>query len=389
MLAVSIGWIFLNNSNAPAFILLYSLLLLLLFSIASLFFARFFIKVTQQCPKQELFKGEETFYSLQISNKSLWGYSRIEYYCDDTSKGAEYSSPPFDVTTLSPFGKIKKQFKIIFPYRGVYQIGLTSLRVTDFLGLFSISLPIPEPHFLEILPLGQYDFIFPLGEESSSNVMVPNLWNEDYSAAEEIRAYQNSDSLKRVHWKLSAKKGELLVKQYLPLSKPQTVLIIDNRALPKNGFSSIAWQDEIIEWVASSVMCSLQEQLPTTIVWGISDAEQTCAQFNSDSLELFRCLSSIPFHNNSTSLQTVHQLGDSGGAFSLVFFLFTLDNNSIEAIQSAISLGYYVQIVLIQLTSSEKNRNEAKQQLDAWNLMGISSLYRSKLPPRREVNFSE
>ena len=50
---------------------------------------------------------------------------------------------------------------------------------------------------------------------------------EDYNAPDDLRSWQPGDAMKRVQWKLYARKGELLVRQYESPMPPDTLILLD------------------------------------------------------------------------------------------------------------------------------------------------------------------
>ena len=51
--------------------------------------------------------------------------------------------------------------------------------------------------------------------------------NEDQFTIRDVREYRQGDSLKKIHWKLSARYGELYVKNFENISGEQTVIFVD------------------------------------------------------------------------------------------------------------------------------------------------------------------
>ena len=50
---------------------------------------------------------------------------------------------------------------------------------------------------------------------------------DDMSSPSSVRAYVEGDSLKKVHWKLTMRKRELIVRQYEEAARPDTLIIMD------------------------------------------------------------------------------------------------------------------------------------------------------------------
>ncbi len=94
--------------------------------------------------------------------------------------------------------------------RGHYFIGPVCIRSGDLFGMFSSELRKERDQFLtvypRILPLG---FQEPPSREPYGNIRVRRALIEDVTRPVGSRRYQASDSLKYVHWKATARTGEL------------------------------------------------------------------------------------------------------------------------------------------------------------------------------------
>lgn len=110
---------------------------------------------------------------------------------------------------------------------GVYAAGLTKLTISDFFGLFRFRLPVSGgASTLKVLPR-PFDIDKPrmvLGDEGSAALARTQ---EDYNAPEDVRAYRQGDAMKRIHWKLSSRKRELLVRRFETPAPPDTLILLD------------------------------------------------------------------------------------------------------------------------------------------------------------------
>lgn len=128
-----------------------------------------------------------------------------------------------------PTGKTKAvKYKITFNVRGYYQIGPTFVETGDVFGLHRRHRVFTEPAFVlvlpRILPLSKYEFASqrPIGE-----VRLANRLFEDPTRTAGVRPYQVGDPLQRVHWRATARTGELHVRVYEPTSLAGATLLID------------------------------------------------------------------------------------------------------------------------------------------------------------------
>lgn len=84
-------------------------------------------------------------------------------------------------------------------------------KIYDILGIFFIPIKIKNHNFVRVLPKQQKPKVIP----DSSNFTVTGYKPKPVGNSEiyELREYRHGDSLRNVHWKLSSKSDELIVKE--------------------------------------------------------------------------------------------------------------------------------------------------------------------------------
>ncbi|GGK42631.1 hypothetical protein GCM10010124_39350 [Pilimelia terevasa] len=77
-----------------------------------------------------------------------------------------------------------------------------------------------------------------------------------------LRGYVVGDDLRRVHWRASARAGELLVREQVDTSVPHVVVVLDDRA---EGYARAEDFESAVEVAASVVTAACQAHLPATL----------------------------------------------------------------------------------------------------------------------------
>ncbi len=85
----------------------------------------------------------------------------------------------------------------------------------------------------------------------------------------QLREYVPGDDLRHIHWRTSARTGTLVVKQLVDTTKPEIVVIVDNRRV------AVSEQDfeEIVEIAASLLHAADQDGFPSQLVFADGDNE--------------------------------------------------------------------------------------------------------------------
>lgn len=75
-----------------------------------------------------------------------------------------------------------------------------------------------------------------------------------------IRPYRPGDSLRRIHWRRSARTGELVSREYIQQQRPSVTLLLDLRQ-PNADTAPSTWPDDAVEHaisLAASLLCEAQ-----------------------------------------------------------------------------------------------------------------------------------
>jgi uncharacterized protein (DUF58 family) len=116
------------------------------------------------------------------------------------------------------------------PRRGMFGIGPLTVTLADELGLAWASAKVGESHLLtvtpEVIPLTASGLSTPAGDGEAVLVQRRATGDEDDSMTREYRA---GDAMRRVHWRASARHGDLMVRQEEQRSLPRARIIVDTR----------------------------------------------------------------------------------------------------------------------------------------------------------------
>jgi uncharacterized protein (DUF58 family) len=114
--------------------------------------------------------------------------------------------------------------------RGYYGIGPLSIDTTDPFGLARVRVRLGEREELVVLPQVE-DLTTPPEAASGHNVGASRARQLLRSGEEyyTMRAYQQGDDLRRIHWPSVARTGELMIRQDEATKRAAGVLFVDNR----------------------------------------------------------------------------------------------------------------------------------------------------------------
>jgi uncharacterized protein (DUF58 family) len=152
--------------------------------------------------------------------------------------------------------------------RGVVQVG--PLRVTrrDPLGLISLGRDHGGTARIWVHPHIHPLQAIPAGITRSLDGRVDRVPHGSITF-DTLREYVMGDELRHVHWRTSAKVGELMVREHLDTSLPRIVVLLDDRAesypSPSTPDDEIAEFEAACEAAASVVAAAVREDLPIVL----------------------------------------------------------------------------------------------------------------------------
>jgi uncharacterized protein (DUF58 family) len=133
-------------------------------------------------------------------------------------------------------GSAVLKYEIECDTRGYYQVGPTLLETGDLFGLHRRHRIVAKPFFLmvlpKVIPLPKYDFASqrPIGEVNAAHRLF-----EDPTRNAGVRPYQVGDPLQRVHWRATARTGELQCRVFDPTTLAGASIVVD---FHKDGYPS-------------------------------------------------------------------------------------------------------------------------------------------------------
>jgi len=367
--ALTIALVVLYFDKEIALTALYALLLLLLFSALTVITAPFLIKVEQQVERDEIHKNEALVYTGKVVNKSLFYYPVTKcVFCNDDV--FSYEGGPAE-PGMMPRGSITREHTLQFPYRGIYALGIKSITITDFLGLFRWTFPVKNTVSVTVLPDTDEDFTLSLRDDSQ-NINNLRLFNEDYTDVADVRKYTASDSYKKIHWKLTAKRGELIVKNFQSKIQDKTFLFLDTRALPLAGLDKAAFEDKMVTLVASSVSYCVRSRLTSELIYGDALTDQVQIEPYNELGPIYRLLAGVPFANEVSRLRVFCDAIDRfNTSINMVLYLSDIDDEVFDTIRLLVSFDH--NIIVYYCYSAQLPLTEEKDSfLERLKAFGVS-----------------
>ena len=237
--------------------LLLSILILLVVAAAfiAVFWASATLTVDGQLSGETVYRGDDAVLSLRVHHCGLLPVAPLLLELTDPSGNRER-----DIRLKNMPNKVQSmRLPIHAAHVGVFSVGLHSCTVEDLLGLVRKKVPFQKTSF-ELLVLPRTFDIEPLKlapGDPGSELMARAT--EDLSAPSDVRNYQPGDAMKKIHWKLSLRKRELMVRKFDEPILQDVLILMDCSRPPSWGHpqAEADLRDTLLETAASVLTAQL------------------------------------------------------------------------------------------------------------------------------------
>lgn len=235
----------LSIGSPAAFLLGVCALAAFVLALLSVLFALFSFRLSQDLGAAETQRGAPCAYTLSLRMFAPLPVAPLSLHvCLPSGREREFLLP------ARLFGQTVSDNAFPCPHVGVFPVGVLSASVSDVFGLFRLSLPVKaQPLPLTVLPNPRETTLLPTspGEGESSSAQRAQA---DRTTPADTRAWQEGDELKRVHWKLSMRRQELMVHTYETPQRPDALILLDLAQPPFEGAQRALAIDALTETCA-------------------------------------------------------------------------------------------------------------------------------------------
>ncbi|RKD33743.1 DUF58 domain-containing protein [Thermohalobacter berrensis] len=300
-------------------------------------------------------KGDKIKVDYKIYNSSIFPvpyimiFPNISKRLDDKAREKEvYSLLPFEYLT------IKKEFKC--KHRGTYQVGELDAKIGDIFGIKNKNFKIKNDLVITVYPkVYKLDAFNIFGKEFYGKVSANEKFYEDYSSIKDIRKYQVGDSLKRVNWKVTAKKGELYVKNYDVSSDTQIQLFMDFQLDKYSNDTDGLIEEKLVECAISIIHFALYRDIDINFVTytdqKISLNARNISRFN-EFLELSTRIR--PSKNINLGDILLNELRSVSLGSTIIIPTPEIDDNLVSSSLSLKKMGYIITFIVVRDFNKDK-----------------------------------
>lgn len=244
----------------------YLFYIVLLMVLSSYFWTKTIINrldFSQRTQKEYSYVGDEVEIKTMVFNESFLPVPYVEIN-NGLIKNISGKVQPSNIISLMPFDSKSVRENFTCMYRGCYSYGPVVVSISDIFGLFTWKRDIKCDGNLTVYPKIAYLERFSIRPmQMFGTVSTKQNANEDYSSISDIRKYYPGDSFKRIHWKVSARKGSLFVKNYEMSGSAEGYIFLNLFQDDYNNIYRADLEEKAVECAASIVHYTLMNNINT------------------------------------------------------------------------------------------------------------------------------
>ncbi len=284
----------------------FTLFFALVFSLIIVFYMKNKIDVLVDCDQKMLVKGDKVSISVKAKKHTIFPtpFIELEVSCSDQLEAVDKKKYKFVIASNDRYEKISILFNANSSGRSYVEV--TKVTLIDFLGIIKLDLPVSDQNVaryeVDVLPnipdTGTQNDILkstvesagaPEEDDDTSQTAIGSTGTPGY----EHRVYIPGDPIKKINWKLSAKRDTYMVRLDEKLATSSQAFVLDCPILPVMNSDTYVQIDNIIEGSLAMLAMMLNQGLEIEYYYFKSNWKKVIIRSMADLLELQEQLASF------------------------------------------------------------------------------------------------
>ena len=193
--------------------------------------ARAALQATIETASTEIEKHQPYDYEFCMTNSSPLAFPFVDAILSLPRGDAVRTEERVVRLSMAPMSAYRVNNTVKFRFRGTYAVGVSCFYVYDFFRIFRVRVEVDCFENIYVMPrkrIGQGSGALAIADMTTQTTKSPYTYER--LEISDIRDYRLGDSLKSVHWKLSSKSEELIVRDYSSGVSNRAVIFCDMAA---------------------------------------------------------------------------------------------------------------------------------------------------------------
>ena len=244
---VGVGFAAVNTANNLLYLVLGLLLSLLLVSGVLSDLALWRLQIRRRLPTR-IFVGKRSLIEVDATNEKRW-LASVSVEVIDELDGME--TAPARFLRVDPGQTEDASYGFEAPRRGIFELGTIRVRTRYPFGLIEKGYTVFQPDELVVYPRLLEHVVTPPAQPVPGDAAPMHRTGRGSEFAGSVRFYREGDEARDIHWKRTASRGDLVVREHEQDSSSLVTLTVDN-VLPAGTDDEAAW-GERFEKVISQI----------------------------------------------------------------------------------------------------------------------------------------
>ncbi len=242
-------------------------LLFLLTGLVSRLWARYCLRrldYKRRLSQDHVFFGDQISFEIELTNRKFlplpWLHiedelpEQVTLLKGKTEESAEDRVILNNIMPINMYHRVTRRFPVLCDQRGCFSFGPTRLRSGDLFGFFRRTMMIDTTNTLMVYPrLVPLEDLGIASHQFFGDIRLRQHLFQDPVLTAGVREYAPGDSLKRIHWKSTARVGRIQTKQFEPTTTVDISIFLDVRTLKPPYWGSIHQLQELGIIAAASI----------------------------------------------------------------------------------------------------------------------------------------
>lgn len=286
------------------FLLLIGLLLFPIYSIYSVYKVRSAFRLKLMVPLEPMTKGNEFLLRIVVHNPTWFPLLNATVMLEvENTFHSETGQHSLNLP-IRARKDTEIQYPIVMDYSGRFLVNTRQIRFVDLLGICELKVDLNESAECLILPSGV------LRNQEAGHIYINGVTEAmeskekgyDFSEVSGIREYIPGDKLQNIHWKLSVKKDELMVKERVSVSAMQLHVLVE---LANDEQMRV---DAVLDLADSVTQSFVAQNLPFTVYYYSSNLQELKSCYIGNEVERVQWLEMMLYNKCYKDVGLVEQM---------------------------------------------------------------------------------
>lgn len=220
----------------------------------------FFFHMYQRIDSKWLVANQTIPFYFTLMNDYHFVFSgiRVKFYSSFSSISGLSEDIEYE---LLPNTGITKETSLVCKYRGEYEVGIKNVIIQDYFRLFRFSYHNREPLRVQVRPqLVHLDNLRGIDISAAMRESVMNASEPDVL----VRAYVPGDDIRQVHWGITAKSGELMIRKKTGEEQQGIGILMSTQRISKTPEVYLSVENKMLEAVLALSLFFTEKGIPVT-----------------------------------------------------------------------------------------------------------------------------